>query len=57
MSVQMELFVHIELRQLTFGKNLKADGLSASMPLLLHNWREVYELWLEAFQSADDKGL
>jgi len=35
----------------------KADGLSASMPLLLHNWREVYELWLEAFQSADDEGL
>ncbi|KAH9485782.1 U3 small nucleolar RNA-associated protein 20 [Psilocybe cubensis] len=34
-----------------------ADGLSASMPLLLHNWRDIYALWLEAFKSADDEGL
>ncbi|PPQ91255.1 hypothetical protein CVT25_006372 [Psilocybe cyanescens] len=38
-----------------FAKN--ADGLSASMPLLLHNWRDIYALWLEAFKSADDEGL
>ncbi|KAF8901183.1 armadillo-type protein, partial [Gymnopilus junonius] len=35
----------------------KADGLSASMPLLLHNWRDIYDLWLEAFHAADDEGL
>ncbi|KDR69878.1 hypothetical protein GALMADRAFT_255731 [Galerina marginata CBS 339.88] len=35
----------------------KTTGLSASMPLLLHNWREIYDLWLEAFKSADDEGL
>ncbi|KAF8161519.1 hypothetical protein B0H34DRAFT_383134 [Crassisporium funariophilum] len=35
----------------------KADGLSASMPLLLHNWRDIHTLWLEAFGSADDEGL
>ncbi|KZT64878.1 hypothetical protein DAEQUDRAFT_769307 [Daedalea quercina L-15889] len=34
-----------------------ADGLSASMPLLLHNWRVVVDLWLEALDSADDEGL
>lgn len=35
----------------------KADGLSASMPLLLHNWREIYVLWEEALSCADDEGL
>ncbi|KAF8957355.1 armadillo-type protein [Flammula alnicola] len=35
----------------------KADGLSASMPLLLHNWREIYTLWEGALQCADDEGL
>jgi len=35
----------------------KADPLSASMPLLLHNWKDIYNLWLEAFESADDEGL
>ncbi|KAF8181826.1 armadillo-type protein [Pholiota molesta] len=35
----------------------KADGLSASMPLLLHNWRDIYTLWEEALKSADDEGL
>lgn len=35
----------------------KADSLSASMPLLLHNWKDVYALWLEAFESADDEGF
>ncbi|CAA7260357.1 unnamed protein product [Cyclocybe aegerita] len=35
----------------------RADGLSASMPLLLHNWREIYTHWYESFKSADDEGL
>lgn len=35
----------------------KTDGLSASMPLLLHNWRQIYDLWSDAFKSADDEGL
>ncbi|KAG6840218.1 hypothetical protein C0991_008139 [Blastosporella zonata] len=35
----------------------KADVLCASMPLLLHNWRDIYGLWVEAFEVADDEGL
>ncbi|PPR05452.1 hypothetical protein CVT24_008221 [Panaeolus cyanescens] len=35
----------------------KADGLSASMPLLLHHWREIYDLWVEVFNKSDDEGL
>ena len=35
----------------------KADLLSASMPLLLHNWKDIYALWIEAFESADDEGF
>ncbi|KAJ3508085.1 hypothetical protein NLJ89_g5945 [Agrocybe chaxingu] len=35
----------------------RADGLSASMPLLLHNWREIYTHWNESFKSSDDEGL
>lgn len=27
------------------------------MPLLVHHWKEVVELWLEAVDSADDEGL
>jgi len=27
------------------------------MPLLLHNWREIYTLWDGAMQQADDEGL
>jgi hypothetical protein len=27
------------------------------MPLLLHNWREVVDLWLEALEVADEEGL
>ncbi|TFY67729.1 hypothetical protein EVJ58_g1435 [Rhodofomes roseus] len=34
-----------------------SDGLSASMPLLLHNWQAVVDLWLDALVSADDEGL
>ncbi|KAH0588866.1 hypothetical protein H2248_004657 [Termitomyces sp. 'cryptogamus'] len=35
----------------------KTDGLSASMPLLLHNWKDIYALWIEALVVADDEGL
>ena len=35
----------------------KADLLSLSMPLLLHNWREIVELWLSALEDADDEAL
>ncbi|KAH7883428.1 hypothetical protein F5I97DRAFT_243889, partial [Phlebopus sp. FC_14] len=35
----------------------KADPLSISMPLLLHNWREIVELWETAVDSADDEAL
>ena len=27
------------------------------MPLLLHNWRHVVELWLAAVDAADDEAL
>ena len=27
------------------------------MPLLLHNWREIVDLWLETLDVADDEGL
>lgn len=40
---------------LSFAK--KADPLCLSMPLLLHNWREIVNLWREAVQLADDEGL
>ncbi|KAF8058583.1 hypothetical protein FPV67DRAFT_1428362 [Lyophyllum atratum] len=35
----------------------KADSLSASMPLLLHNWREIIDLWTGALEVSDDEGL
>ncbi|TBU52202.1 hypothetical protein BD310DRAFT_784738, partial [Dichomitus squalens] len=34
-----------------------ADPLSASMPLLLHNWKEILEQWFEALAKSDDEGL
>ncbi|KAI0937862.1 hypothetical protein AcW1_003904 [Taiwanofungus camphoratus] len=34
-----------------------AEGLSSSMPLLLHNWQEVTEMWLSALDVADDEAL
>ena len=27
------------------------------MPLLLHNWREVLDLWIEAVDVGDDESL
>ncbi|KAK0200950.1 hypothetical protein DFS33DRAFT_1090914 [Desarmillaria ectypa] len=35
----------------------KASSLSASLPLLLHNWREVVELWISALKNSDDEGF
>ncbi|KAG6382181.1 armadillo-type protein [Boletus reticuloceps] len=35
----------------------RADPLSLSMPLLLHNWRDIVELWMAAVDAADDEGL
>lgn len=35
----------------------QTDSLSASMPLLLHNWREITEFWLTALDAADDEAL
>jgi U3 small nucleolar RNA-associated protein 20 len=35
----------------------KANGLSASMALLVHHWKEVLELWLEAMVKTDEEGL
>ena len=32
-----------------------ADPLSASMPLLLHNWKEIVELWFGALEESDDE--
>lgn len=27
------------------------------MPLLLHNWKEIADLWIETFEVSDDEGL
>ncbi|KAI0820961.1 armadillo-type protein [Irpex lacteus] len=35
----------------------KADGLSASIALLLHHWKEITDLWVEAVEGADDEAL
>ncbi|KAG7091487.1 hypothetical protein E1B28_010518 [Marasmius oreades] len=40
---------------ITFSR--KAAPISASLPLLLHNWTDVVDLWLEALGSSDDEGL
>ncbi|KAF8622933.1 hypothetical protein AX15_006611 [Amanita polypyramis BW_CC] len=40
---------------LDFAK--KVDPLCLSMPLLLHNWREIVKLWVEAVSVADNEGL
>ncbi|KAF7316852.1 DRIM domain-containing protein [Mycena chlorophos] len=33
----------------------RARPLSASLPLLLHNWRELIELWVVALDESDDE--
>ncbi|KAJ7773254.1 hypothetical protein B0H16DRAFT_1304430, partial [Mycena metata] len=35
----------------------RAGPLSASMPLLLHNWQDIMQLWVEALDESDDEGL
>ncbi|KAL0955556.1 hypothetical protein HGRIS_001795 [Hohenbuehelia grisea] len=35
----------------------RVGPLSASMPLLLHSWREVVDLWMDALKESDDEGL
>ncbi|KAJ3744880.1 armadillo-type protein [Lentinula detonsa] len=35
----------------------KSASLSSTLPLLLHNWHEVVNLWLEAQAASDDEGL
>lgn len=31
--------------------------MSASMPLLVHHWREIVDFWLEAVDGAGDEAL
>lgn len=31
--------------------------MSLSMPLLLHNWRDIIGVWTTAMESSDDEGL
>ncbi|THH26353.1 hypothetical protein EUX98_g7834 [Antrodiella citrinella] len=35
----------------------KASELSSSMPLLLHHWAQVIDLWFTAAEGADDEAL
>ncbi|KAF5369330.1 hypothetical protein D9758_002676 [Tetrapyrgos nigripes] len=35
----------------------QAGTLSASLPLLLHNWKEIVDLWLSTLTSSDEEGL
>ncbi|KAF7330551.1 DRIM domain-containing protein [Mycena venus] len=35
----------------------RAGPLSVSMPLLLHNWEEIMQLWVTALDESDDEGL
>ena len=35
----------------------EVEPLSASMPLLVHNWQEVVGVWMKSVESADDEGL
>jgi hypothetical protein len=45
--------LNLSLAFTTFAR--KADGLSASMPLLLHHWNDIVDLWITAVKSADDE--
>ncbi|KAJ7861521.1 hypothetical protein B0H14DRAFT_3134509 [Mycena olivaceomarginata] len=41
-----------------FIKFVKTAGpLSASMPLLLHNWEEIIQIWIVALDESDEEGL
>ena len=32
-------------------------SMSASMPLLVHHWSDIIQLWLRALDNADDEAL
>ncbi|KAI9429874.1 hypothetical protein H4582DRAFT_1825394, partial [Lactarius indigo] len=34
-----------------------AADISASMPLLLHHWKDIIQLWFSALDKADDEAL
>ncbi|KAF9222298.1 hypothetical protein BS17DRAFT_735750 [Gyrodon lividus] len=54
-SLQQWRQLNLSLAFIQFAN--KADPLSVSMPLLLHNWREIVELWEAAVDAADDEAL
>ncbi|KAG1832881.1 hypothetical protein DFJ58DRAFT_870204, partial [Suillus subalutaceus] len=35
----------------------KVDSLSISMPILLHNWKEIITLWNGALDASDNEAL
>jgi U3 small nucleolar RNA-associated protein 20 len=35
----------------------KAEPLAASLPLLLHHWNDIADLWLTAVDNADDEAM
>jgi hypothetical protein len=52
-------FIILAKGKLTIASLLGVITEPSSPPLLLHNWKDIYALWLEAFdlESADDKGF
>ncbi|KAI6043541.1 hypothetical protein EDC04DRAFT_2890932 [Pisolithus marmoratus] len=40
-----------------FDHDIAAEPLSASMPLLLHNWRQIVQCWKDALNSGDQEAL
>ncbi|KIY70650.1 hypothetical protein CYLTODRAFT_391770 [Cylindrobasidium torrendii FP15055 ss-10] len=35
----------------------QVESLSGSLPLLLHHWREVVDIWISSTKGSDDEGL
>lgn len=35
----------------------KVDSLSISMPILLHNWKDIIDLWKSALDASDNEAL
>ena len=33
------------------------SDISASMPLLIHHWKDIIQLWLSVLDNADDEAL
>ncbi|KAI9508385.1 hypothetical protein F5148DRAFT_1196985, partial [Russula earlei] len=60
---QSHFFVAIEhWRQLNLSPAfvqfaIDVADISASMPLLVHHWSDIIQLWLRAVGSADDEAL